>query len=121
MTWVRLDDQFPGHPKVVKAGPPAAWLHVAGLCYCARYLTDGFVSDAALMGMGQYGRSRAQSLAERLVGAGLWEHSDGGYVIHDYLDYQPSRERVEQQRQQKRSAGQAGGKASAKARAQAGA
>jgi hypothetical protein len=41
MTWVKLDDQFPSHPKMVLAGGDAAWLHVCALCYCGQHLTDG--------------------------------------------------------------------------------
>ena len=119
MTWVKLDDLFPGHLKVLRAGPSAAWLFVAGLCYCAQYLTDGFIPDEALPGLGQYGALRAKHLAGVLVGVSLWERRDGGYYIHDYLNYQPSRKDTEQQREAKRRAGQAGGQASALARGQA--
>lgn len=114
MTWVKLDDLFPEHPKVQRAGQAAAWLHVAGICYSSRYLTDGIVPDAALAGLGQYGRGRARKLADVLVEAGLWERVNGGYQVHDYLDFQPSRQKVEQQREVKRQAGQAGGLAKRK-------
>ena len=43
MVWVKLDDQFTENPKVVQAGPLASWLHVCGLVYCSRNLTDGFI------------------------------------------------------------------------------
>ena len=43
MSWVKIDDHFSDHPKVVQAGPEAAWLYICGLCYCAKYLTDGFI------------------------------------------------------------------------------
>lgn len=115
MTWVKLDDLFPDHPKVRRAGPSAAWLYVAGLCYCLRYLTDGVVPNEALPGLGQYGTLRARHLAGVLVSVGLWEQRDGGYYIHDFLEYQPSKEKVEGQREAKRRAGQAGGQARARA------
>jgi len=120
MTWVKLDDLFPDHPKVRRAGPAAAWLYIAGICYCARHLTDGLIVDVALAGLGQYGEQRARKLAEALVAAGLWEREDGGYRVHDYLSFQPSRQVVERQRETKRRAGEAGGQASARARAEAG-
>ena len=114
MTWVRLDDLFPEHPKVQGAGQAAAWLHVAGICYSSRHLTDGMIPDAALAGLGQYGKGRARRLADALVQTGLWEQVNGGYRVHDYLDFQPSREKVEGQREAKRRAGQAGGLAKGK-------
>ena len=43
MTWAKIDDQFPDHPKVVAAGGDAAWLYVAALCYCQAKLTDGHI------------------------------------------------------------------------------
>lgn len=85
MVWAKLDDGFPDHPKVLAAGPLAAWLYVCGLAYAARLLTDGFIPTvqvgrlAALQG--------AEDLAGRLVSVGLWERVDGGYRVHDYLDW----------------------------------
>ena len=35
-----------------------------------------------------------------LVDAGLWEETEGGWNIHDYLDYQPSRYEVLKQRRE---------------------
>ena len=119
VTWVKLDGLFPNHPKVLSAGPSAAWLYVAGLCYCGRYLTDGFVPDGALPGLGQYGTLRARHLAGVLVDVGLWERRDGGYSVHDYLEVQRSREEAQAQSQMRQRAGQAGGKQSARVRAEA--
>lgn len=104
---MRLDDQFTEHPKVVEAGPLAAWLYVCGLTYCARQLTDGFIPAAQLprLTSGPVGK-----LAARLVAVGLWEPADGGYRVHDYLDYQPSRDEVEEARQQVSSARSAAGR-----------
>ena len=41
VSWVKLDDKFTGHTKVLAAGPEAAWLHLEGLCYCAQAETAG--------------------------------------------------------------------------------
>jgi len=107
MTWVKLDDGFAEHAKVLKAGPLAAWLHVSALCYANRHLTDGLIPQAALSqlmsmnGLSNKGRPvRVAGLAARLVRAGLWERDGGDYRIHDYLDYQPSRREVETRRAQ---------------------
>ncbi len=92
MTWMRIDDQFPDHPKVMAAGPLAGWLFVCGLGYCARQLTDGFIPEAQVRKLADL--KNAGREAQRLVDAGLWERVDGGYQVHDYLDYQPSAEKV---------------------------
>lgn len=107
MSWVKLDDQFSHHPKIMQAGPLAGWLHVCALCYCASYLTDGFVpngvtnvlADYANIGvttagndMVAFGHDVAPSeLVDTLVDVGLWEIVTNGYLIHDYLDYNPSK------------------------------
>lgn len=92
MPWVKLDDGFADHPKIHEVGPIAAWLHVAALCYCARHLTDGRVPSRVVRGLIDAPRPRV--LVDKLVSSGLWDEVEGGYEIHDYLDYQPSRERV---------------------------
>jgi len=45
-----------------------------------------------------------------MVQAGLWDGRDGGYWVHDYLDYNPSRAEVLSRREQQRRAGRHGGK-----------
>ena len=94
MPWVRLDDQFPDHPKVVAAGADAAWLYVMALCYCNRMLTDGFVPAD------QVPRMAPVKFAKRLVEVGLWTSAPGGYTVHDYHDFQPTREEVLAERAQ---------------------
>lgn len=115
MGWVRIDDGFPQHPKVAKAGPLGIAMQVAALCYCNRYLTDGFIPrgvvpgllnlegiavhtwDGELFGGGE--DATWQLVVADLIEAGLWEEVEGGYRIHDYLDYQPSRQQVLAERQ----------------------
>lgn len=119
MPWVKLDDQFPDHPKVLAAGSAAAWLYVCGLCYCNHMLTDGFIPASKVPLLAVSG----SRLAKRLVAAQLWtEASRGGergYAVHDYHAYQPTKEEVDAATDAKRRAGRAGGLAAARARATA--
>lgn len=92
MPWFRLDDSFHSHPKVIAAGNEAVGLYVRCGTYVAQHLTDGFVGKPVVL---LYG---SDSLAARLVDAGLWHRARGGWNIHDYLDYNPSREAVEKER-----------------------
>lgn len=94
--WVKIDDQFSDHPKVIEAGPLAECLFVRGLTYAARYLTDGFVPASHLRRMGDMD---AIEEAGQLVAVGLWHEAGGGYQIHDYLDYNPSAEKVKAERE----------------------
>jgi hypothetical protein len=135
MVWTRLDDQFMDHPKVAQAGPLAGWMHVAGLVYSGRYLTDGFVPTAMIPrladfhGIGiddrvgelaTFGHDvENQELVDRLVELGMWEPVENGYQIHDYLDYQPSREEVLELRELRAEAGRRGGLKSVESKRQA--
>lgn len=117
MPWVRIDDQFPEHPKVAAAGPLAMAMQVAGLCYCNRKLTDGyiprgiartlldwqFVLDdkvyevAVTCGFSGDDVS-CDTVIELLLEADMWRPVPGGYEIVNYLEYQPSRADVEKER-----------------------
>lgn len=99
MSWVKLDQAFPTHPKVLAAGASASWLYVSGLCYSGLHLTDGFISRAVLPNFSTV--PRPFLCADRLVSVGLWEVSSDpdGWMIHDYGQYQTAREQVERQRE----------------------
>lgn len=129
MPWVRFDDQFTIHRKVDGLSDAAFRLHVAAIFWCARNLTDGFVprEDLALVSA----RVRApERFAAECVIRELWHPADetcpsatctapldgDGWVIHDYLVYQPSREKVLRERAQKQAAGKKGGERSGQVR-----
>lgn len=114
MTWTKIDDQFYDHPKVVAAGPLGVALFVCGLSYCSRHLTDGFISTTQVRRLIDIDNPR--DVAEKLVAVGLWERRDGGYQVHDYLEYNPSRAKVEAIRQVRMEAGREGGLRSGEAR-----
>lgn len=104
MTWVRLDDGAPLHPKLLAVGPEAAWLWVAGLAYANRHTTNGTIPPQALPALypsDQWPRARLAKLATALVEAGLWTAREGGgWEVHDYAQYQAEamRDAVEERR-----------------------
>jgi hypothetical protein len=130
MPWARFDDQMLDHEKIVAAGPLGFALHAAAIIYSNRTLSDGFVPagriDALISlrgvyvesggpaggGVGRRGARRvpadAQEIAEQLVELGLWAAVAGGWRVHDFLDFNPSRAEVEAEREKKREAGRAG-------------
>lgn len=117
MPWVRLSDDFTTHPKLVRVGPIGVALQVRMLCHCSRHLTDGHFSFGELMAVCadiqaiDYETSQghtdtvAKSAAKWLdvmLGAGIWEDlGNDDFYIHDYPEYQPSKEYVLTQRQRK--------------------
>lgn len=109
MTWFRVDDSFPSHPKT-RSIPRSSRRAVIGTwttlgAYSARHLTDGLVSLDSVL---DEGGTRPDALA--LAKAGLWHPpgvgcnhpadqcpgapTDGYYQFHDWFEYQPSRAQV---------------------------
>ncbi|MEJ7783203.1 MAG: hypothetical protein WKF96_00270 [Solirubrobacteraceae bacterium] len=99
MTWVRLDDRFHGHPKVVTAGLAAAGLYCSALSYCGAYETDGKLPIRWAHGQAD----DAPELAQRLVDVGLWRREGLQYVIPDFLEFNPSREEVAADREARKT------------------
>lgn len=122
MAWVRIDDSFPDHPKVAEVGPLGMAMQIQALCYANRYLTDGKVPSrivAGFMPTVQFDpetgeRVTWQDIAQRLVDAGIWVEVEGGYLIHDYLEYQRSKADIEAIRTKRAEAGRKGGQAKRK-------
>lgn len=105
MTWAKFDDGSPDHPKVEGLSDAAHRLWFNAVCYSNRSLTDGRITRSILKRL--YPKKQLQ-LADELVRAGLWHEVSGGYDIHDFLTYQPSREKVMAQRKAKEMAGAKG-------------
>lgn len=97
MPWVRLDDRFPTHRKVALLSDRAFRLYVSALCWSSENLTEGHISDRELTLVARVRGTK--TAATELVTAQLWEREDDGYVIHDFLEYNPSRARVKEDRE----------------------
>lgn len=94
MTWFKVDDSFHSHPKVLAAQPAALGLWVVAGSWSGATLSDGFVPDHVLPRL----LPDAVPLAQQLVAAGLWKRTRGGYRFHDWNDFNPKRDDVEEER-----------------------
>lgn len=126
MVWARLDDAILDNPKIAAAGPLGFALHVAAITWCCRNLTDGAIPHArvtALLDLSAVsfdeknpcavpGGPRSMGgddgldphiVADHLVTCGLWELTETGYQVHDFLKYNPSRSEVEATRSKGRN------------------
>lgn len=117
MTWVKTDDGAPEHMKLRGAGTAAFALWNAGLAFCNRNLTDGRIEEFLVPDVwrpiGEKFNHRAA--AENLVLAVLWHRAGetcvsklcpanaevaarlepiGGFVVHDYFEYQKSKAEI---------------------------
>jgi hypothetical protein len=95
MAWGKVDDNFAFHPKVLQAGNEAIGLWTRAMSYSCQQLTDGFVPVEAVAALGS-----DASVAGRLVQAGLWDEAEGGWVFHQWNEYQPSGAEVKARRDQ---------------------
>ena len=110
MTWVKLDENMVDHPKVAQLSDRAFRLHICGISYSNRHLTDGSIPIQIAH---KLVTPRAAHYAAELVTAGVWEQKDPTtYFVHDYGDYQPSKAEVLELRQKRADAGRIGGKRS---------
>lgn len=94
MPWVKLDDHFDENPKVARLSDAALALWVTGLAYSNRNLTDGFIPTQVGRGKLRYCDGGTDSPIGELESADLWDPVDGGWLIHDFTDYQPTRDQV---------------------------
>lgn len=97
MPWVKLDDRFPTHRKVALLSDRAFRLYVSGLCWSSENLTEGRILTRELPFIARVRGLKA--VAKELEDAGLWDPADGGgWTIHDYLEYNPDRAKVQAER-----------------------
>lgn len=94
MTWFKLDDQFHSQPKVIAAGNAAIGLYCRLGTFCADKLTDGFVPDAVARSMGSSKELKALTHCPIPDTRALLTVVEGGFMLRDYLEYNPTREKV---------------------------
>lgn len=98
MSWLRIDDGFIEHERIDPLSDRALRLHVAALCHCARNLTDGHVTEKNTKVLRARASNATQRHIDELLAAGVWQKNGDGYVIRDYLDYNPAAEKVREER-----------------------
>lgn len=121
----KMTTTFPENPKIVAAGPNAAWLYLCGIAYCARNVTDGLIPKSKLSGLSNVFHYKAA--ASKLLELNLWHETGhkcprcpavpaGSFIVHDYLSHQSSASQVEVVRESRRVSGAKGGAAKARNR-----
>jgi hypothetical protein len=100
MPWARFDDRYPSNRKIRKLSHEAFRLDVSGICWCNENLTDGFIPDVDLPFVCSEIRN-PKKVAKELEDKQRWERLPGGWLIHDYFDYQPRAEQIRAARKAK--------------------
>lgn len=93
MVWLKVKANIALERKFLEAGPIASWLWLAGLGFCRVHETDGFIAKVHVPALSP-GLSQPFKHAAKLVEVTLWEDTLGGYLVHDYLDWNPSKEQL---------------------------
>jgi hypothetical protein len=93
VVWVKLDDGFVRHPRMVAAGLHGRALFIAGLCYCGAHLTDGRIPKAAIPMLVAEAGVKAATW-RTLIDVGSWIDHGDHIEVHDFLVYNPSRDKV---------------------------
>jgi len=92
MPYLNMDDNYPEHPKVEQLSDGAFRLHTSGLAYCAKHTTDGFIyATKAPRLIPRFRPSYIRELLDSHPERPLWAEVPGGYLIHDYLQWNKSR------------------------------
>jgi hypothetical protein len=82
VSWVRLDDGFTNHPKIVQLSDSEFRTWIRLLCYCAR-VEDPSVDLATKREVAGLTSRRVSRFAE----LGLLDRLDASYEIHDWSTY----------------------------------
>jgi len=90
MGWFRFDDKAIDHPKFLALSDGAFRLWIEGGTYCNRHLTDGLILRSALNGFRYSTRKRI----DELVAQRLWEADGDSFRLHDYHQWNDSKEEV---------------------------
>lgn len=126
MPWVRISDDYSEHPKMRDLSASAVAMWLAGVAYANRNLTDGVIPTRVTGGLivtdglyekaaGRYREVTPKSVIRELISHGLWHDSSSTcdscvvpnsraeYVVHNYLEYQPSRTKILEEREKTRA------------------
>ena len=121
--WVRLDDSLEGHRKRRRAGHEAMGLWMGALTYAGKYLTNGQI-DQDWLEAEIPSAAKRKKVVGRLVTVGLFDFLPAGakillpdrrgeavefgpfpedsYLVHDFLQFNPSKAEVEERRKKER-------------------
>lgn len=100
MTWTKLDDGLHSHPKIRKAWrePRAVGLHLLAINYATCHELDGKISPEFVEDYLPDAGERERVVAQ-LEACGLWDRNGVGWEIHDFLQYQPSKQSLREKRE----------------------
>lgn len=85
MAWLRIDDGFPEHRKIIALKRTERWTWMELMCYCARQNDMGHVPE----GVGDIVRGATPAFIRKCVEIELLDRDEDGLRVHDWHDYNP--------------------------------
>lgn len=106
--FARLALDYFDHPKIAALTPEAIVAHLEMIVYSRRYGTDGRVPNRIA---NRFGSASLTELATNDPDRpSIAIHDDGSVTVHDYSEYQETREQIEARRQVNAANGRKGGR-----------
>jgi hypothetical protein len=108
VSWYRIEAKLPQHKKYAPLSDAAFRLAITAGAWCAEYYTDGIVPKKVVGSLTKApSGKKLQKAIDELLENGIWVSKSSEYEIHDFLDWNMSREQWEA----KKENGSRGGKA----------
>lgn len=104
MAWAKLDDRYDDNPKIKRAWkrhPAAVGLHTMAVTYCCRHELDGVVDMEWIEEKLPVKRER-DLVCDSLVEIGLFEERPGGFMVRNFLEFNPSKQALADRRKKDR-------------------
>lgn len=100
MAWIRLSDDYNDHPKFDNLSDGAFRLWHQAMGFCRKFHTDGLIPIASVRKFKAYTAKRLEELTRPWRGGEhpLWDVTPAGVQVHDYLDWNLSKEEEEEER-----------------------
>jgi hypothetical protein len=76
--WLRVDDVYDTHPKILALPEVGRWRWTRGLLFCARHRTNGLLTPEAITDVG------LDRYLPTLLDVALLHPAERGYVVHDW-------------------------------------
>lgn len=90
MSWLRLDDAYDTHPKLLELSELERWRWTRVLLYCARHRTEGKVTVGVLRELGA-ARFVKKLLEQRLLIFVCLPDVGNVYLVNDWDEFNPAR------------------------------
>jgi len=103
-TYVKINDDMPWNNKISRVSMAAKWVYVASICFCGHNRTSGLVERASLRLI----PGATPKFAKDLTDAGLWEVRPEGWFVHDFPEYNRTREQIDEITEKNRANGAKG-------------